>query len=412
MIGRALLRKLTARIPAARLALPDSLVQPGARTADETAADETADSDTRETDAIGEIGDVAERYWEVHHDEAAQARTIAMAKRLPTLLASALRIAWQASRSETITLIACNLAAGAMTTSVLLSAQRALGHLLAGMPTTDRLRAALPALLALAVLSGVKELLLSAAGRAQDRLRPRVDRLAELYLFETTTRVDAAAFETPAWADAMLRARDQGTFRARMVVMDGSDVLTGLVGVAAAIITLGVLHPLLVPLAIIAPLPDGWVAVRVAKMEYAVYRSISRVRRRMWLLGDRMADREHAIELRANTLRPFLLREWSKVAEIGQREQLALANREALARLTGRALSGAATWAAYVLLGVLLITGVLALAVAGNSGPGEGLRTMAGKLNADIAPRRGSPGVNRHVRGPAFSKPSGSGTST
>lgn len=326
-----------------------------------------------------EIGDLAEQYWEVHREEAAAAKMAAMARRLPALMRSALRLAWEASRADTVTLLTCNVVAGTMTTSGLLATQHALQHLLSGAPTADRLRAAVPALALMAVLTGTRTLLMAAAGRSQERLGPMVTRLAEQRLFEVTTRVDAAAFESTEWTDAMLRARDSGCQRAQSIVLNGSGMLTGVVGVAATVLTLGLLNPLLVPLALLATLPDSWVSVAVAKMQYAMYRSIGRARRRMWIIGDRMADRPYALELRSNTMRGFLLREWKLVADIAQREELRVADRQTRTRLFGEALSGVAALLMYGALGVLLLTGVLALAVAGTAV--LAMQTARGSLN-------------------------------
>jgi len=167
--------------------------------------------------------------------------------------------------------------------------------------------------------------------------------------------------------DQMLRARDQGTYRARMVVLGAGDLMTGLVSVAATIVTLAVLYPPLAPLALLVTLPDGWAAVRIAKMQYTANRAITRVRRRMWTLGDRMADRDCAIDIRAYTFGAWLLREWGMVADIGQREQVAVAARETRTRLLGDALSGLASLLIYVALGGFLLAGMLQLAVAGTA---------------------------------------------
>lgn len=330
----------------------------------------------------GDVGDLATGYWEVHKEEAAAASMTAMARRLPALMRAAMSLGWRASRRDTVAVVVCNLTAGAMTSSGLLATNQVLTQLLSAVPTADRLRAALPALVLVAGLGAARSVLLAGAGWAQERLRPMVDRLAEQDLWEVTIRMDAAAFEDSDVHDQMLRARDQGTYRARMVVTGVADLVSGLVSVAAGIATLTVLHPLLAPLALLVTLPDGWAAVRAAKMQYAANRSINRVRRRMVTLGDRMADRNYAIDLRAFTFGGWLLREWGLVADIGQREQVAVAAREARTRMVGKALSGLASLLVYGVLGLLLIVGGLALAVAGTAV--LAIRTSRGALDSVI----------------------------
>ena len=57
---------------------------------------------------------------------------------------------------------------------------------------------------------------------------------AEMRLLDLTTRVDLATFDDPKWRDAMERARDRGISAAQQVVDHGIEVLTNLVGLAAA----------------------------------------------------------------------------------------------------------------------------------------------------------------------------------
>ena len=78
---------------------------------------------------------------------------------------------------------------------------------------------------------------------------------------------------------------------------------------ALAIVTRAVLNPLLAPLALLVTVRDGLAAIRIARLQYAANRIISRVRRRVWALGDRMAERDFAAEIRAHTFRSWLLRE-------------------------------------------------------------------------------------------------------
>jgi ATP-binding cassette subfamily B protein/ATP-binding cassette subfamily C protein len=72
-------------------------------------------------------------------------------RRLPALGREALQISWRAGRSETVGVLALNLVAAVASAFGLLATQPILAALLAGGPTPDRLRAALPALVTVAV---------------------------------------------------------------------------------------------------------------------------------------------------------------------------------------------------------------------------------------------------------------------
>ena len=125
----------------------------------------------------------------------------------------------------------------------LLATNGVLERLFAGGPTPDRVRAALPSLLLVAGAAALRAGLLSAAGWAQLRLKPLVERLAETRLFRLTTRVELTAFDDDEFHNAMQRARDSGVPDSVTVVEMTINVLNGSVGVAAAAATLGVLHP-------------------------------------------------------------------------------------------------------------------------------------------------------------------------
>src|SRR4029079_16776429 len=77
--------------------------------------------------------------------------------------------------------------AGAMAAFGLLATQRVLVQLFAGGPTSDKIIAALPALVALAASTAIRAGLGIATGYAQNGLTPRVSREVERRLFEVTT---------------------------------------------------------------------------------------------------------------------------------------------------------------------------------------------------------------------------------
>jgi ATP-binding cassette subfamily B protein/ATP-binding cassette subfamily C protein len=80
-------------------------------------------------------------------------------------------------------------------------------------PTPDRVRAALPSLILVAAVVAIRAGLQAAAGWAQSRLHPQVDRVVEIRLLDLTTRVELAAFDDAEFYDAMQRARDRGYTR-------------------------------------------------------------------------------------------------------------------------------------------------------------------------------------------------------
>jgi ATP-binding cassette, subfamily B, bacterial len=302
--------------------------------------------------------------WLAHGDELAATSFVAMARRLPALLAAALRLAWQASRRDTVLAVVLTLGAGTLTGAGVLATRGVAGALLAGGPTAERLRAALPSLLVVAVALGLRSLLSTAAGWAQARLAPQVSAASETRLVGLTTSVDLAAFDDPGFADDMERARSRGTQSASAIVEQAVDLLTGVVGVGAAGTALLVVHPLLLPLLAITVAPVGWAAVRAARVQYtSLHRRVAR-RRRLWLLESLMADRHTAAELRSYGMRGFLLDQHRSTVAAETAADLAVVRSQTATRAAGGALGGLASAGVYVALGWLLTVGRVPLASA------------------------------------------------
>ncbi|MEV4177555.1 hypothetical protein [Nonomuraea sp. NPDC049709] len=112
----------------------------------------------------------------------------------------------------------------------------------------------------------------------------------------------------PDFHDALERATSRGMYIASTVVTSAIDVLTAAIGLVAVAGVLGVLHPVLLPLLMLAVLPDAWAAVRAARMRYTTEYALIPVRRRKWIVGRLLAERDSAAEVRAFTTRGFLLR--------------------------------------------------------------------------------------------------------
>jgi ATP-binding cassette subfamily B protein len=311
--------------------------------------------------------DLAEHRWTRHTGELIETSMRTMATRLPAVIAQSARLAWRASRVDTAVTISLNLAAGFFTAFGLLATTGVLTALFAGGPTPDRVRAAVPSLALVAGAAALRAALQAAAGWAQSRLEPQVERLVELRLYELTTAVHLAALDDSDFLDDLQRAQSRGMMSAPRVVQTAVDVLTGAVGVVAAALTLGVLHPLLLPLLLLTAVPRGWASVRSARMEYLTELTLVGVARRKWILSDLMADRRHAAEVRSFTMRDFLLEEYDRFAAYERGAKLKLAQRQTVVRVFGDVLQGLATGGVYVALGLMLWKGLVPLAVAGTA---------------------------------------------
>jgi ATP-binding cassette subfamily B protein len=304
-------------------------------------------------------------YWLTSTAEAANTTFVRMLRRLPRLLLDAWLLAWRTSPGTTVAVLACQLAAGLASAVGLISVVGVFDGLLRDGPTPERVRAAVPSLLLLVAAAAVRAALTSAATAAHGRLSPRVSEAAELRLLDLTTMVDLSTFDDPDWRDAMERARDRGIDAAQRVVDHGIELVTNLVGLVAAAGVLTVLHPALLPLLVLAVVPTGWAAVRSARLGYRTQLRLIAVWRRQRMLAYLLAAREPAPELRAFTVRRFLLAEVARLLAVSTAEQVRVSGRQIRTNVVGQLLGALATGVTYAALVWLLLTGRMALAVGG-----------------------------------------------
>ncbi|WP_345563220.1 ABC transporter ATP-binding protein/permease, partial [Nonomuraea rosea] len=314
-----------------------------------------------------ELGEISFSDWHAHTDKLAEVGFLTIARRLPSLVRQAMRMAWRASPRDTAATVTLNLLGGVFTAFGLLATTGVLTALFSEGPTPDRVMAALPSLALVGAAAALRTAVQAGAGWAQARLDPQVSRLTEERLYGLTSRVDLVSYDDPEFHDALQRARLRGVAMADSVVTAAIDVLTATVGLAAVAGVLGVLHPVLVPLLLLAVVPDAWAMVRSARMRYTTLYALIPANRRKWIIAELLANRESAAEVRSFTMRGFLLRMYDAVAKAEQDVMLSLAKRQTFARLVGEALGGLGAALVYVALGILLAAAAIPLAVAGTA---------------------------------------------
>jgi len=319
------------------------------------------------SDADELTAELSASYWRAYDQRLAETSFGAIARQLPGLIRHAVRLGWEANRRDTVATIGLNLVSGVLTGFALLATTGVLEALFAGGPTPQRVRAALPSLIVVAAAVAARAGLQAAAGWAQSRLHPQVDRVVEIRLLDLTTQVELAAFDDAEFYDAMQRARDRGLYSAPQVVTNVLDCVTGAAGIVSAALVVAVLQPVLLVLLVLAELPGGWAAVRAARIGYITNFALADSHRRKWMLTDLMADRDTAAEMRSFTLRHFMLARVARLAAYARDAELTAASRQALTRVTAQVAGGVATAGVYTALGILLAVGALPLAVAGTA---------------------------------------------
>ncbi|MFF5131084.1 ABC transporter ATP-binding protein [Streptomyces syringium] len=300
------------------------------------------------------------------HDHALDESFLTIARRLPVLSATAVRLAWEADRRAFLLTTVLQVASGILTATGLHATTGVLGPLFTAGPTAGRLREALPSLILIGAAASARSVIAALTVATTARIGPRVDGIAERRYLDAATRVPLAAYDDPAWCDQS-EAASRAAKDAHLMVDSLTTVLTTLLGLLAAAGVLSVLHPVLLPLLLLAVVPRGWAAVRSARTAYLADRHTlaDRRLRHTWMFHT--SGRPTALEVRANTMRPWLLQRFTAVTTRLEAHAAQVGRTSARYLITGDALAGTCTLGVYAALLWLTATGRIPLAAAGTA---------------------------------------------
>ncbi|MFD0381855.1 hypothetical protein ACFQ2B_03855 [Streptomyces stramineus] len=290
----------------------------------------------------------------------------AMARQLPAMVATVARAAWREDPAALLTLLGAELGQGLTRAFGLVAANRVLLALFAAGPTAERLRQALPALLAIAVVTAVSALLSAVSVAAAGQLEPKVERVCTARFYRSAVRVELAALEDKEF-HRKLDAGRFGTDSVRLMLSSSVTVVNALVGLAAAAGVLALLHPALVGMLVLIASPKGWGAVVSARRQYASRHAWIEHRRAISVITSTLTSQDSAAEIRVHGAGRMLVDAYDDMSGTVEQEQRRLARAQAATQTAASALSGAAAVAAYGVLWLLLASGGMPLAVAGTA---------------------------------------------
>ncbi|NUU21683.1 MAG: ABC transporter ATP-binding protein [Streptomycetaceae bacterium] len=301
-----------------------------------------------------------------HRDAHTQLSLAATFRRLPYLVATSARLAWGADRPALLAVAAASIGRGVTSAFSLLATNRVLVELFAAGPTPGKVRAALPALIALA-LSGILAALLGAASTvAAGRLEPKVERAAEVALMSKVSRVEQAKLEDGDFKRLLQSAR-WGTDASRRMISYTIGIVTAAISLAAAGTVLTVLHPVLLPLLVLITVPQAWGAVRDARRRYASVQNWIDHGRQQREVEQHLGSLSSGPEIRVHGAGRYLLHHYRRMAAASEAEETRLVRAEAGTDLVASSLAGLATGLTYVVLGWLVWTGRTDLAASGTA---------------------------------------------
>ena len=305
-------------------------------------------------------------YWQLDHPPR-PASLWRLLRDTPAAARPVLRIVRQAAPRPAALVLVLQLGSGLASAFGLLATTGVLDQLLRAGPTSDRVLAALPALLLVLVAYTARGAAAAGVALAQARIVPAVRRVAEEQLLAASLGVPLDAFDDDTFYDRLHRARDRGVFHLERATGNAVTLIGAATAVLAAAGSLTALHPALLPVLLLAVLPEGWAVLRAARVGYAGMRRTSTLNRRVQLVSALGTDRDPAAELRACQAGPFVLDEYRQLADTLCAQETTVAVSRARTQATGQALAGLGLGATFAMLGWLLHAGWIPLAVAGTA---------------------------------------------
>ncbi|MGY0070816.1 ATP-binding cassette domain-containing protein [Streptomyces sp. QTS137] len=249
-----------------------------------------------------------------------------MCAQIPAVLGRIARLSWRTDRRAVQLLVACQVLTGVSAAVLLTATARAMGPVLGPGPVADRLHSALPALLVLTLAAALGRISSAVATYAERRITPLLTSQMDSALVEAVCRVEAAAYAQDGFSDRQ-EAAEMGVTRTHVMVTDAQRFMSALIRMVTAAGVLSVLHPLLLPLLLLAVLPAGIGALLNARVDYEIhYSNISdrnvRGMMRWWATTSKYGD-----EVRANSMTDYLVYWYRALSERCDRRTLAAAPR-------------------------------------------------------------------------------------
>ncbi|MEU1320805.1 ATP-binding cassette domain-containing protein [Streptomyces tibetensis] len=287
----------------------------------------------------------------------------AMCRRLPSVLAHTARMAWAVDRTGVVLLLACQLLTGIAAAVVLAFTAQAMTHILGSGTVPERLHGALPALIVVTAAAAAGRITSALSSYADGRITPLLTTEADIVLVAAVCRVETAAYGEDGFADRQ-EAAEVGVTRTRMMVQDAQRFLSALLRMIAASGVITALHPLMLPLLLLAVLPAGAGAVLSARVDYETHylnvgdRNV-RSMMRWWATYSRFGD-----EVRANGMTGYLVFWYRSLSDRIDQRTLTAAPRLLRIVLTTSALGGVFLLCTWATLAWLATDGRVALPVA------------------------------------------------
>ncbi|MFR9804479.1 ABC transporter ATP-binding protein [Pseudonocardia sp. RS010] len=309
--------------------------------------------------------DLAVPFWAEGQDEIARAGPWKVAAAAPRTVAALVGWSWRASPRLTALAGVLQVASAAVTAFGLLATTDVFAQLFAAGPTPERVLDALPSVLVVGGALVGRGALQAAVGAVHAELEPRVEQRAQDELYSGLIEVEPVAFEDAEFTGLVERATQIALMQIRLGAAQVGGLISAVMTVVAAVVTAGLLQPVLAPVVLLAAVPQAWALLRGAQLQIASLIRMNAMIMRRDVTGRLIARRQNVAEVRAFTAQHMLLAEHRRINADLATDAVRVGRTQNLLRTVGSALGGLGVATAFVVLGLLLYAGWLPLPVAG-----------------------------------------------
>ena len=303
-------------------------------------------------------------------------------RRLPALLAGALRLTWNAARREFLLVIGLQALGGLGLVVPLLAGRDLLAAIADGGGSTELfLRGALTLL-----LLGAMNLAGAIATGRDEVLSELLARHAHRRILDVACTVPLERFDTPAFHNRLERATISAEVRPNQLAQGLGALAQATMGCIGIGIAVATIEPLLIPATLLAAVPLLLAGVKNGEMLFAmVFRITAAERERNYLLR-LLTGRRPAAEVRVFGLAPYLRGRWEKRTSERIAETRQSVRRRLRVILVSRLISAACFGGLFALLFLLSRSGRMTVADAGAAAGAVlllGARLRIASLGAD-----------------------------
>lgn len=235
--------------------------------------------------------------------------------RLPSLVREATGLVWRAAPRELATAVGVQVVSAAGVVVQLLVGRAVLESVLAADRLHRDVWSVVPGLAVLLVVTTVLSFGAVVRNQLQALLVELTARHAQGRVLDVAAAVDLEAFENPDFHDRLQREQAGAMSRPWMMTSNLLSLLGAVIGSVGLLVALAALHPVLLPLAVVAYVPTWLAATRNSRSVYRFGYTMTPDDRRRWALSYVLSGRPHAAEVRAFQLAGFLRRQYDHLYE-------------------------------------------------------------------------------------------------